>query len=175
MKENQRILSDNCNDLIGLSCGNDVHTEHDTHRNRLEKRTVTTYNNNNRLIEDAQWQEYVSTVIRVERQVSVLDTRTRQYEDRSETSIYITNFILSAKEAARFIRNHWHIENKNHYVRDVSLKEDLSRIRVDPQNMSTIRSFALNVLRRNKVKNVSQALYENSLDYYRLYSYQQFI
>jgi len=161
--------------VIRFSSANDVHIEQDSHRNRLENRTVTTYDNSNRLIEDAQWEQYLKTIIRVERKVDVFDTTTKKYVDRSEISIYVTNFILSAQEAAKYIRNHWHIENRNHHVRDVSLKEDHSRIRVNPQNMAVIRSFALNVLRRNKVENIYEALYENSLDYYRPYCYQQFI
>jgi len=55
------------------------------------------------------------------------------------------------------------------------LKEDESRIRINPENISTIRSFALNILRKNKVKNIKGELYENSLDFFNLYSYQQFI
>jgi hypothetical protein len=55
------------------------------------------------------------------------------------------------------------------------LKEDESRIRVNPENMSALRSFALNILRINKIENIKGEIYENSLDYYSLYSYQQFI
>jgi len=53
--------------------------------------------------------------------------------------------------------------------------EDASWIRVSPENMSTLKSFVFNVMRRNYVENISEALYENALDYYGLYSYQQFI
>jgi len=55
------------------------------------------------------------------------------------------------------------------------LKEDESRIRVNPENISALRSFALNILRKNKIENIKGELYENSLDYYSLYSYQHFI
>jgi predicted transposase YbfD/YdcC len=82
---------------------------------------------------------------------------------------------LDAKQAHSLIRKHWFIENKDHHVRDVVLKEDESRIRSKPENMSTIRSFALNILRYNNIKNIRGELYENSLDYSALYSYQQFI
>ena len=68
-----------------------------------------------------------------------------------------------------------YIENKDHHVRDVTLREDESRIRVNPGNMSTIRSFALNVLRKNNTKNIKGELCKNSLDLYSLYSYKQFI
>ena len=65
--------------------------------------------------------------------------------------------------------------HKDHHVRDVTLKEDESRIRVNPENIAALRSFALNVLRINDVGNIKGELYVNSLDYYNLYSYQHFI
>lgn len=83
--------------------------------------------------------------------------------------------MLGAEQGAGIIRKHWSIENKDHHVRDVTLKEDESRIRVNPENISALRSFALNILRINKIENIKGELYENSLDYYSLYSYQHFI
>jgi hypothetical protein len=62
----------------------------------------------------------------------------------------------------------WGIENRDHYVRDVTLGEDGSRIRHRPGGMACIRSAALNILRANGVQNVSQALYINALNLDRL-------
>lgn len=50
-----------------------------------------------------------------------------------------------------------------------------SRIRKKPGNVAILRSFSLNVLRKNNVSNIKGELYENSLDYYKLYSYKHFI
>ncbi len=36
------------------------------------------------------------------------------------------------------------------------MNEDKSRIRVKPQNMARIKSFALNIMRSNKVKNIKK-------------------
>ena len=57
------------------------------------------------------------------------------------------------------IRAHWGIENGLHYVKDVTMGEDRSRIRTGsaPQVLSTIKSIALNVLRTNGYKNVACA------------------
>lgn len=51
-------------------------------------------------------------------------------------------------------RQHWGIENTNHYVLDVIFKEDHCRIRSKngAENFATIRRFALNILNRNKGK-----------------------
>jgi predicted transposase YbfD/YdcC len=153
----------------------ETYSSSENHRNRIETRNITVYTNKNEFIADTKWASYVETVICVRRDICVLNTKTKRYQDRSETSIHVANFDVNAQDAGKMIRNHWGIENKNHHVRDVSLKEDESRIRINPENMSTIRSFALNVLRNNKVKNIKGELYCNSIDYYNLYSYQQFI
>lgn len=105
----------------------------------------------------------------------IYSTKEKEYKNRNETAIYVANYEVDAKQAYELIRRHWFIENKDHHVRDVTLKEDESRIRINPENISTLRSFALNVLRKNKIENINGELYENSLDYYKLYSYQHFI
>jgi predicted transposase YbfD/YdcC len=42
---------------------------------------------------------------------------------------------------AGYIRRHWRIENKIHYVRDVTYREDASRVRTAsrPRVMATLR------------------------------------
>jgi len=57
---------------------------------------------------------------------------------------------LDAAQAAEAVRQHWGIENKLHYTRDVTLCEDASRIRKNPGVFARIRSFAYNILRFNQ-------------------------
>ena len=176
LKENQKGLLENCNDIILFSPAEDTYqTIGEKKRNRIEERKVTIYEKQNGFIEDPQWAKYIKTVILVERKTQVYNTKEKKYRTRQEKAVYLSNHKLSAKQAYEHIRNHWFIENKNHLVRDVTLREDYSRIRVNPENMATLRSFALNILRKNKVDNINKELYENSLQYYNLYSYQQFV
>ncbi len=79
---------------------------------------------------------------------------------------------ISARESAGAIRGHWAIENKNHYVRDVSMCEDASRIRINPGIFARGRSFALNILRANGETNIADALWNNILDFNRLLAYR---
>jgi hypothetical protein len=55
----------------------------------------------------------------------------------------------------RLSRGHWAIENQLHYVRDVTLGEDASRIRsgAAPQAMAAIRNLILAVLQRDQMTN----------------------
>ena len=47
------------------------------------------------------------------------------------------------------VRGHWHIENKIHYVRDVTYDEDRSQVRIGngPRAMSSLRNFAIALIR----------------------------
>ena len=55
----------------------------------------------------------------------------------------------------RLSRGHWAIENELHYVRDVTLGEDASRIRrgVAPQVMAAMRNLIVAVLQRERMTN----------------------
>ncbi len=57
-------------------------------------------------------------------------------------------------------RGHWSIENKSHYVRDVTFDEDRSQVRTQsgPRVMATLRNLAINLLRLRGVKNIAQAI-----------------
>ena len=56
-------------------------------------------------------------------------------------------------------RGHWEIENRIHYVRDVTYDEDRSRIRTDngPRVMATIRNLTIAIARMMNFKYVPQA------------------
>jgi hypothetical protein len=61
-------------------------------------------------------------------------------------------------------RGHWGIENRSHYVRDVSMGEDASRIRsgAAPQVMAAFRNAGIGFLRCLGVVNVAEALRRNA-------------
>ena len=62
-------------------------------------------------------------------------------------------------------------ENRVHYVLDVSMHEDASRVRKSPISLSILRSFALNILRLNKVNNIADALWRNAMNLNRVLAY----
>jgi len=69
---------------------------------------------------------------------------------RTETRYFISSRPLSAADAAAAVREHWAIENRLHWVLDVTFAEDQSRLRKGhgARNMATVRHFALNLVRQ---------------------------
>ena len=62
--------------------------------------------------------------MRVERNTLIRSAATGQWTTRRETAFYASSVVLPAETFAAAIRNHWAIENQNHWVRDVTLAED---------------------------------------------------
>jgi predicted transposase YbfD/YdcC len=84
-------------------------------------------------------------------------------EIREETVYGVTS--LSAQRATPaqlngLWRKHWTIENKLHWVLDVTFNEDRSTVRTKsaPQVMAALRNVAITSLRFRKVKNIAAAL-----------------
>lgn len=102
--------------------------------------------------------------MRVERQTLIRSAATGRWTTRQETAFYAASVRLPAHTFASAIRNHWAIENQNHWVRDITLAEDASRIRVNPGIMARLRSHALNIARANGATNIANALWSAALD-----------
>jgi len=58
----------------------------------------------------------------------------------------------SGERFARLIRDHWSIENSQHWTLDMAFNEDQNRVRRDhgDQNLAVLRRMALGLLRRDK-------------------------
>jgi len=56
--------------------------------------------------------------------------------------------VLTAEQLAIAARAHWGVENRLHWILDVSFGEDGSVIRKDnaPQNLSLLKKIVLNIL-----------------------------
>jgi predicted transposase YbfD/YdcC len=162
VKSNQKILLNDCQTISVTTTPDEVYQEPLTKaRNRIESRKVEIFISP-LLTHDQKW-TLVKVVVKVERYRQLFDTKTKSWKNSDETSFYISTIVLSAQQFCQAIRNHWGIENRNHYVRDVTMGEDKSRIRTNPHIFAKLRSFALNILRKNNVENVSLELFDNSM------------
>jgi predicted transposase YbfD/YdcC len=129
------------------------HTSRGRHGDRREVRELQSSTAVNGYV---KW-PHVGQVCRIERR------RTRKGKTGVEISYAVTS--LGAKEAdperlARLWRGHWGIENRLHWVRDVTMGEDGSQVRKGsaPQVMAALRNLSLGLLRRAGVGNVAAAL-----------------
>ena len=125
-----------------------------------------------RVLEKTTWNGLITCIVKVTRTTLMRRAKDGMWDRRKEASFYVCSAPVSAKKAASAIRSHWGIENQNHYVRDVSMLEDASRIRTNPGIFARARSFALNILRANGEKNIADALWRNALDLKRPLAYR---
>lgn len=65
---------------------------------------------------------------------------------------YISSLVSDAERILQIVRKHWAIENELHWVLDVAMNEDRSRVRKDqsPENLAVLRHIALNLLKQEK-------------------------
>jgi len=94
-------------------------------------------------------------------------TSWRAGQQTVEVQYAITSVPRSAGNAAlllRWWREHWGIENRVHYVRDVAFGEDLCRVRSGsaPQILAACRNAAINLLRMQNCPNITAALREHA-------------
>ena len=99
----------------------------------------------------------LTTLIRVESERQLL--KHQFIEVTTEIRYYVSSISATAQEFAERIRGYWGVENKVHYVRDMTQGEDASRIRTTPlpQIFAIARNFALNLYRNNMFENMAQA------------------
>ena len=78
-------------------------------------------------------------------------------ESKSEIRFHISSFADSAEKMARYIRDHWQVENCLHWVLDVTFRRDDCRIRTEnaAANFTTITHAAINLLKRVPGKKMS--------------------
>ena len=79
----------------------------------------------------------------------------REREDEEtrhqETMFFITNHAPKVKTLSRHLREHWSIENRQHWVLDVTFAEDASQIRKGsrPEIAAAFRRMVLTILQRD--------------------------
>jgi predicted transposase YbfD/YdcC len=94
-------------------------------------------------------ERYVTRIVRVRK-----GKRWVKKAVKSAIAVFIITS-LDAREAAPahlagYVRGQWTIENKVHYVRDVTYREDASRVRTGPRPriMATLRNLAIGLIRQ---------------------------
>jgi predicted transposase YbfD/YdcC len=125
-----------------------AHTTYDKGHGRIEQRTVSVGREVDWLSGDRRFPGElrlpdVACIIRVQARIE------RAGKTHQETRHYISSANLDAERASHAVRGHWGIENRLHWVLDVTFNDDQSRLRkgFGARNMAVVRHFALNLVR----------------------------
>jgi predicted transposase YbfD/YdcC len=121
---------------------------------RIEERCLTA---SDELSDYSDWPG-LEQVFQLTRKTIIIKTE----EVREETVYGVTSLTPQQADPERLlelVRCHWHIENKSHWVRDVTFSEDKSQVRCGniPQVMAAIRNMAIGLMRWLGYTNIASA------------------
>jgi predicted transposase YbfD/YdcC len=145
LKGNQGSLNDDVRLLFenkpqGTVFQNDE--KHDKGHGRLETRRCTVTEDINWLKEKyPQWKNFRSVIeIESSREIKGKITFEKRY--------YISSLSAEPRPVFNVVRQHWGVENKLHWVLDITFGDDQSRIRKGnaPRNMAIVKKTVLNLL-----------------------------
>ena len=129
-----------------------AHETLDRGHGRIEIRRIWTSTELNDYLEFP----HLNQVFRIERITSDLQGNPLRYEMvHGVTSL--TEQKASAADLLRFNRGQWEIENRLHWVRDVTFDEDRSQVRRGhgPQVMASLRNLTISLLRMAGATNIA--------------------
>jgi len=111
------------------------------------------------------WVEFAGAV----QVAQVRRTVTRKGKKTVEVVYLITSAdtrAASPTTLAAWVQGHWSIENRLHWVRDVTFDEDRSQVRTGagPHVMATLRNLAIGLLRSDGWTNIAHALRHHAAD-----------
>jgi len=158
VKGNQPTLLAACRRVLSGPAGDFApeHVAFDRGHGRTEQRTTR--------IAPAGDQSQISfphaaQVFRIRRDVGGLDGQ-RATKEIAHCITSLTPEQASPEELAGFIRGHWQIENRLHWVRDVVYDEDRSQVRTGagPHVMASLRNLAISALRLNGHTNIAAGI-----------------
>jgi hypothetical protein len=131
------------------------HETVDKGHGRIETRRIWTSNELKEYIEFPHHQQ----VVRIERSVTDLAGNLLRHEIISGITS-LTPEKASPERLLKICREHWGIENKLHYVRDITYDEDRCRIRTrsGPRVMAALRNLSIGILRLQKHSNIAKAI-----------------
>ena len=133
-------------------------TQVDQHGGRIEQRRLWV---SQLLVGYSDW-PHLAQVCRLERIVRTKGKRT-QGKTRRESAYAVTSLPPDQASPQRLLalwRGHWGIENRVHWVRDVTFDEDRSQVRTGsaPQIMAALRNLTISALRLAGETNIATAL-----------------
>ncbi len=125
----------------------DFYEEHNKGHGRVEHRKCYSMPINDYLKREHKDWKNLQNIVLIER------SRTHKDKTTIEQQFYITSIKdNNAKVFLNYSREHWSVENKLHWVLDVTFNEDRCTIKKAAENMAIIRKLILNLLKTYKDK-----------------------
>jgi predicted transposase YbfD/YdcC len=155
VKENQGHLFEDISVLFAVDQAHDFkyatlehHQEVNKGHGRIEVRECWCTSNPaylNLIRDRANWTALQSIAM-------IVSTRIVAGKQTKKVRYYISSLPSDPERLLHIVRRHWAIENELHWVLDVALNEDHSRVRKDqaPENLAVLRHIALNLLKQEK-------------------------
>ena len=125
----------------------------DAGHGRIDQRKVWATSDIQWLARRGEWKNLKSVIVVESTRQEVLKNDLSKTKSSTMRRYYISSLPSeSGEKLASLIRNHWSIENGQHWVLDVAFNEDQSRVRKDhgARNLAVLRRIALGLLRRDK-------------------------
>lgn len=154
VKDNQAILKEEIATIWEAEPLGPPHAvQASKHGGRVEERRLWV---SDLLVGYSDWPS-LAQVCRLER------TTIRKAKQRREVAYAVISLPLAEARPARLLalwRGHWGIENRLHWVRDVTFDEDRCQIRCGaaPQVMAALRNLTISLLRLAGAQNIAAAL-----------------
>jgi len=154
VKDNQPKLAESMEDFWrGFRAHPAAHTPHcfcesvEKGHGRIETRRCYVFDQLDCLYKPQQWQGLRSFVV-LESERLIGDKTTR------EQRVYISSMAADAQKISHAIRSHWTVENRLHWIMDVSLNDDQMRARTKAaaHNLAVVRHITLNLIRLDPIK-----------------------
>jgi predicted transposase YbfD/YdcC len=152
VKDNQPTLNADMQQVFEEALNSDfAHVEHQTHtttetaHGRTTERTYHAIEIPENHAQRGKWRDLRTLVI-------TTSHVSKDEHDTWETRLYISDLPPRAKSLGKAIRQHWGIENGQHWVLDVAFREDTARQqhRNGSANLAAIRRLIVSLLRQER-------------------------
>ncbi|HEU0144876.1 MAG TPA: ISAs1 family transposase [Nitrososphaera sp.] len=147
VKGNQQVLLDDIKEAFTYAKAQDSYSQTEVGHGRVETRTVSVITDTDWLCNKEDWVKLACLVMVFSKRY---DKKTG--EEQTSERYYISSSKATAKYFCRAVRSHWEIENKLHWMLDVSFGEDSSKKQAGDaaQNFSLISKVALNMIQNHR-------------------------